>query len=372
MIRILAQLLLLISGLQSNIALAELTVPGKTWNVETAIGWNQAKLDEARLMFESLDSSALMVVHRGRLVVNWGETDQKVNVASVRKSLLSSLYGIAWDRGLVDLHNTLEQLDINDTDHVLTEQERQASIEHLLLSRSGVFHSALYDAGWYKLMPERGSYKPGEFWIYNNWDFNALGTIFQKVTDWTIHEAFDEHIATPLQMQDYDPADVSYESRENFAERFRNNTSDHRLYLFHFSARDLARFGLLYLNRGQWAGKQVLSEGWIEKSTEGKPTGFESRRFNTKYGYLWWIDEGNQRRLKISNETSKMIIASGARGHYLVIAPAYEMVVVHATSTTRGASAWDQIARRYLGAPDVADWQFSQLLALLLSAQPAI
>ena len=346
-------------------------VPGEKWPSADPGDWNKDLLDSARLTFDDLDSSALMVIHQGNLIVDWGATDQKVNVASVRKSLLNGLFGIAWDAGIIDLNSTLAELNINDTDPVLTPSERTATIEHLLLSRSGVFHPALYDAGWYKNMPDRGTHDPGKFWIYNNWDFNTLGSIFEQSTNRTIHDAFNEYFAEALQMQDFDLEDVSYETRDNLSERFRGNTSDHRLYLFKISPRDLARFGLLYLNKGKWGDQRVLSEAWIEKSTKGLETNFESRRFLTRYGYLWWIDKGEQRRFKLKNETSKIIFATGARGHYLMIAPDYELVIVHGTSTPRGASSWDQIARRFFGAPNVQDWQFTGLLEQLMAAHPA-
>lgn len=350
--------------------LADFPVPGDEWAKASAQGWNEVILTDARTTFNGMESSALMVIHQGRLVVDWGDTSTRNNVASMRKALLSGLYGIAWDRGLIDLESTLASLGVNDSEPVLTIAERQATVEHLLRSRSGVFHSSLYDAGWFRNMPAPGSHPPGAFWIYNNWDFNTLGTILEQETGVSIGAAFASEIARPLGMQDFAAEDVSYETRDNLAERFMGNTSDHRLYLFRMSARDLARYGLLYLNRGRWGDTQLLSEAWIDQAFNGVATNFESRRFDTAYGYLWWVDEGDKRRFKIPGETSKVMIGSGARGHYLFIWPRYEMVIVHSTATPRGAGAWDQIARRLLGAPDVQDWQFLPLLELILRAHP--
>ncbi len=309
-----------------------------------------------------------MVLHKGETVVSWGEPAKKYNVASVRKSLLNSLFGIGYDRGWVDLQATLAELGIDDSDPVLSDQEKTATIENLLQSRSAIVHRALYDAGWWDSMPERGQYAPGEYWIYNNWDFNTLGTIWEKVSGQTIHDAFDEFIAQPIGMQDFDSGDVEYQTRRNWAERMRGNTSDHSLYLFKMSARDLARFGQLYLNQGSWEGQQILSREWIERSMHGIPTDYESRRFFTSYGYLWWIEEGEDRRFNVPGITGKAFVATGNRGHYIYIAPRCGLVVAHTAPTRLGASFTSQLRNRFFAGDGVQDWQFAQLLERLLKA----
>lgn len=124
----------------------------------------------------------------------------------------------------------------------LPDPERQ-----LLLSRSGVYHSAIYeDFGWKRRKPARGSHAPGERWYYNNWSFNALGTIFERAAGRSIGDAFAEWIARPIGMQDFRAGDVGYLTRDAVTERIMGNASDHAAYMFHLSSRDLARFGLLY------------------------------------------------------------------------------------------------------------------------------
>ena len=85
-----------------------------------------------------------------------------------------------------------------------------------------------------KQRPARGSHEPGTFWYYNNWDFNALGTIYEHATGTGIYDALDRLIAKPIGMQDYRPEDGVY---------FPGAASIHRAYPLRMSARDLARFG---------------------------------------------------------------------------------------------------------------------------------
>ncbi|MEX0618975.1 MAG: serine hydrolase [Pseudohongiellaceae bacterium] len=339
--------------------------------VPLSADWSETDLAAAKAYYQELDSAGLVVMHQGRTVIGWGDVSGKYNVASVRKSLLNSLYGIGYDRGWIRLDKTLGEIGMDDTDPPLSEQEKTATIEHLLLSRSGIVHRSLYEAGWWELMPERDEYQPGEHWIYNNWDFNALGTIWERESGFTIHDAFDRFIARPLGMQDFTPEDVEYETRRNLAERIRGNTSDHRLYLFKMSARDLARFGQLYLNEGAWGGEQLLSRQWIELSMEGEPTAFGSGRFNTLYGYLWWVESpgsGVNRRFDVPGITSRAYAATGNRGHYLYIVPACELVVAHTAPVAGGAGAFEQIRRRYFGSDGVEDEQFQTLLGLIVGA----
>jgi CubicO group peptidase (beta-lactamase class C family) len=58
--------------------------------------------------------------------------------------------------------------------------------------------------------PPRFSHKPGTFWYYNNWNFNALGTIYERAVRSSILDAFEREIAWPIGMQDYQPSDGEY------------------------------------------------------------------------------------------------------------------------------------------------------------------
>ena len=101
-------------------------------------------------------------------------------------------------------------LGIDDNAPSLTEAEKAATVADLLKARSGIFHAALYETPrMARLRPPRGSHPP-EFWYYNNWDFNALGTIYERAVGHSCSTAFDEKIARPIGMQDYQPSDGEY------------------------------------------------------------------------------------------------------------------------------------------------------------------
>ncbi|TCQ15728.1 serine hydrolase domain-containing protein [Rhizobium sp. PP-CC-3G-465] len=240
-------------------------------------GWSIDGLKAAQAYATSLKPTAIMVVQDGKVIASWGDVSRKVNVASVRKSLLSALYGIAVAERRIDLGSTLADLGIDDKRPALTATEKQATIRDLLMARSGVYHVAAYEtADIRQKRPERGSHVPGSFWFYNNWDFNTLGTIYRRQTGEDIFQSFAKRIAAPIGMEDFSARDGSYSL---------DKSSVHPAYPFTMSARDLARFGQLFLNGGQWEGRHVIPNAWVRESTTALS---QPSDHNSGYGYMWW------------------------------------------------------------------------------------
>ena len=235
-------------------------IPKQNWmkyvNPQDA-GFSLKKLEKAKQYWDSTQSAACMIVHRGAVVAAWGEIERRFMCHSVRKSLLSALYGIFVDDGVIDIHKTLKEIGIDDR-IPLTEKEKQARIVDLLKSASGIYLPAASEGSDVR-KPKRESHKPGTYMFYNNWDFNALSTIFEKETKSNLFQEFNSNIAEPLQMQDFRKRDGDYS--------YQLERSIHPAYIFRMSARDLARFGLLYLNKGKWGDSQILSERWVKRST---------------------------------------------------------------------------------------------------------
>ena len=222
-------------------------------------GGHRDKLQKAEAWSKAIKSTAVMVVHRGAVVAEWGDITARTPLASVRKSLLSALIGNAQGRGEINLAQAIGALGIDDNEPSLTPEEKSATVRDLLTGRSGIYHSALYEsAAMAAERPPRFSHKPGTFWYYNNWDFNALGTIYERAVRSSIFDAFEREIARPIGMQDYRARDGTYVTGAG---------SVHAAYPIEMSARDLARFALLYLRGGRWDGRQVIPEAWVREST---------------------------------------------------------------------------------------------------------
>jgi CubicO group peptidase (beta-lactamase class C family) len=186
-------------------------------------------LSQARACAAFIGSLARMAVTRGAVLAMWG---RPFNCRSIRKALLSALYGLHVAEGDIDLAWTLADLGIDDIEPSLSAEEKRATIADLLTSRSSVYHPANFVLPAVRArLPARGSHAPGMFWHYNNWGFNALLTIFEQYTG-TRFEEFERRIAQPLQMEDYRAQDMKYAAQPQAL---------HPLYSFRLSTRDLAR-----------------------------------------------------------------------------------------------------------------------------------
>jgi CubicO group peptidase (beta-lactamase class C family) len=157
---------------------------------------NRGTIASLEQQARAFGATGVHVLVDGHTLVNVGDTSRPVRVHSVRKSLISALYGVAYDQGVVDLGASLGQVGIDDTP-ALTAQEKSATIEDLLTARSGVYLPPPEARGpsW---LPPRGAYAPGTQWVYNNWDFNVLGNIYERLTRKSLYIAFDHHFARPL------------------------------------------------------------------------------------------------------------------------------------------------------------------------------
>jgi CubicO group peptidase (beta-lactamase class C family) len=132
-----------------------------------SVGWSSEGLARVRAHLGELSTSGMMVVVGGRVLYEYGDIEVQSYLASVRKSVLSMLYGIYVHEGRVDLDRTLEQLGIDDIED-LTQAEKQATIRHLLQARSGVYHPASNAGDDLASAPARGSQRPGEYYLYSN------------------------------------------------------------------------------------------------------------------------------------------------------------------------------------------------------------
>lgn len=308
-------------------AFAQDRFPGKTWdtvNKPEDLGYSTKKLEEAKKYSETLQTASVMIIVDGVVLYQWGDVEQKLLTHSARKSFLSALYGKYVEDGTIDLDKTLAELGIDD-EPPLTEQEKQATIRDCLKARSGVFHTAeAENQGMHELKPARGSLKPGTFWIYNNWDFNVLYTIFQQLTGKEMFDALKEDIADPIGMEDFLVSDKVV---------FKTGRSIHPAYMFTISARDMARFGLLFLRKGKWNDEQVVSEEWVKESTAYYSDATIYHRDG--YGYMWWVAKDNNRYPDFENVKLKegAFSARGAGGQYIIVIPEYDMVFVHRVNT---------------------------------------
>ena len=314
---------LALTAVLSSPVVAQEHYPGQQWerlSSPEAAGWSSAQLERARRYSNSIGSAAVMIIYDGRILAQWGDTSRRFRAHSMRKSLLTALYGVHVNEGHIDLDLTLEELGVDDMEP-LTQAEKQATVRHLLQGRSGIYLPPLHNGGQLDA-PARGSHAPGTYYYYNNWDFNALATIFEQLTQKKIFEEFKSRIADPLGMEDFRVEDGTY----SFGGHSDHEYTRFFAYPFRISARDLARFGLMYLRQGRWRGEQIVPAEWIREATTPYSTINETRR----YGYANWTIFLEGYRLPDGSRLAGDIYrTSGIGQHKLYLVPWMDLVVVH-------------------------------------------
>lgn len=343
--------LLLACGLDASAAVR----PGDAFERITPAeaGYSEARLKELREFLAGSGSDSLLLLHDGKVFFEWGDIRRKRFVHSIRKSLLNSLIGIHLGEGCLVLDRTLADLGIDDTPPVLTSLEKTATLEQVLQSRSGVYHpSAAESDGMSGRRPARGSHAPGTHFYYNNWDFNVAGAVFEQCTGRSIYDAFQDDIATPLGMLDFGnevvsspPAGAPFADADGVYQ-LEPELSRYPAYHFRLSAHDLALYGQLYLQHGQWQGRQLVPAEWIDRST--RPISITEPEYGLAYGMMWGVvvpDDPSQRA---------SFYHTGAGVHMLGVYPQQRLVMVHRVDTDRDSTFHGgdlyQVIRRVHGA----------------------
>lgn len=323
--------------------------PGAEWeriaDPRTA-GYCQPGLDAATADVKKLATTGMMVVVGGRVLWEYGDLQVVTYLASVRKSILAMLYGRHVEKGTISLQASMADLGIDDVGGLLP-AEKQATVEDLLASRSGVYHEAANAActgcGSTAGDPPgpRGSVPHGTYFLYNNWDFNALGTIFEQRTGLDIYDAFEHDLARPTGMQDF--------SRAAQRKTANARASQHPAYHFNLSTRDMARVGYVMLRGGEWAGKPLVPRTWVRRMVTpvtrvGDMNPADMRKGPFGYGFLWWIWD----RPFDAGPYAGAYTGIGAVGQFLTVLPAVDMVIAH--KTRQGGASVSR--SEYLGVVD--------------------
>ncbi len=305
--------------------------PGASWETlaPEAAGFSSARLDALGAWLKTQRTTAMLVCVHGRIVFSYGDVAHVSKIASVRKSVLAMLYGNYVAKGVVDTSRTVKQLGLDDVQPFLPIEEH-ATLEHLLTARSGIYLPAGNDE-LASQAPRRGSQYPGTYFLYNNWDFNAVGTAFEKLTGKGIYDALESDLARPIGMQDFDRA------RQKKIPALPD--SIHPEYAMWLSTRDMARLGLLMLRLGDWNGTQVVPADWCRYITsvvtpfhEINPPSWRLLGMPERWGYgvLWWVWDAPVWPSGVTASPFQgAYTAKGTGGQFITVLPTYDLVIVH-------------------------------------------
>jgi CubicO group peptidase (beta-lactamase class C family) len=294
----LVQFLLLILAVTSctSAKRAAPNAPGVEWptsgwrtGLPEDLGLNSLKLADGLLAIrkKGLDLHSLILVRHGVMVLDAHfypyDGTSVHDQASVTKSIMTTLIGIAADQGRLTLDDPMLSFfpgrDIADRDAA----KERITVRHLASMSSGLDCTAANDEQTLKEMERspdfvqffldrRMAAEPGTRFVYCSPGMHLLSAILQKATGMTALEFARLNLFEPLGIRDVIwPTD---------AQGFNHGWGD-----IHLHPRDTAKIGFLWLNHGQWDGRQIVSRSWVESSVR---TQIKTGR-DDDYGYGWWI-----------------------------------------------------------------------------------
>jgi len=307
-------------------------------------------LDE---LLESTGTHAFIVIKDGNLLderyLNGYQRDSICISRSVAKSFTSALVGIAIDEGFI---RSVDDPIINYLPELKDRGFDAITIRNLLTMGSGIRYR-INELPWdedalYYFYPNirellltdmEVSEPPGQAFHYADYNVGLLTIVLERTTHRTVSEYLQEKIWKPIGME-Y-PATWSLDSVQDGFE------------LTHVAlnarAIDFAKFGQLYLDKGDWNGKQIISERWVTESTAPDPS--DRRPWETYpqwadaggyYKYFWW---GNSRGGK-----DYSFEAIGRWGQFIFVAPRANVVIVRtAGDLGLDIEQWPQVFQNIAG-----------------------
>jgi len=277
-------------------------------------------LDDVLSHVLTLGTTSLMVLKEGKVLLEYGDLKAQGFMAEGRCSVLAMLYGKAVSEGTIDLSLTLEQLGVDDRPGLLPEEKR-ATLEDLLTNRSAVYHPTEFIDPTEGL-PARGTVEPGTHFYFHSWACLAARVIYEMLTGRDFFQAVEEDLAVPLGLQDY--------TRRSHNPGHDRSRSRFTLFHLYISTRDVARFGQLLLQEGEWGGRQLIPRDWVARMTTmvTPPDGVNPpsyQRIGLGFGIQWWVwpDAGPE------SPYAGAFTYRGDWGQYLTVLPKLDMVVAH-------------------------------------------
>jgi CubicO group peptidase (beta-lactamase class C family) len=337
---IIAIVLLALSGVASSgpsiedlLAVNYTPLPEDDWEVSTPEAEGLDPMLVAELYYNAAELErlySLLVIKNGYLIAedyfNEGLVDQKDRLQSVTKSYTSALVGIALEQGyLSNVDQKMLDFFPEVVDQITDPRKEQITIRDLLQMRAGYpweeTDPVLWDgllSGYYVPLIEEFPLvtDPGTKFHYSNLSSNWLGIIVDRTTGMNLKSYAEENLFSPL--------GVEAGEWGTDAEGHNNGSGD-----LHLTARDAAKFGLLYLNDGEYEGNQVVPAEWVHDSlqrysedinvTGGFPANWGLSFRDIGYGYQWWSARVGDHHFDY---------AAGHGGQLIVLLDELDMVIV--------------------------------------------
>lgn len=261
-----------------------------------------------------------LVLRRGYIVAEWGDTRRPDITFSIAKSYLATVAGLALDQGLIRSAQDPVREYVQDG----FQGPRNGQITwHQLLTQTSEWEGTLWDkpdVADRRAGRDRTLQAPGTFWEYNDVRVNQTALALLRVWERPLPEVLREQVMNPIGAS---PTWEWHGYRNSYVEvggrRVQSvSGGSHWGGGMFISARDHARFGLLHLRRGRWGNRQIVSPEWIRMATTPTP-------LKPTYGYLWWL---NTDRALYPAASPSSFFALGAGTNLIWVDPENDLVAV--------------------------------------------
>lgn len=270
-----------------------------------------------------------LILKNGYIIAQWGDIDRVDMTFSVTKSYLSTVAGLAIDQGLIE--NINDKVSKYVWDGTFRGDHNQKITWDHLLNQSSDWSGELFGVkDWADRPPKdgdvddwkyRGLNEPGTFYKYNDVRVNVLAYSLMQVWRKPLPKVLKAKIMDPIGASTtwrwfgYDHSWTTIDGQKVQSV----SGGGHSGGGIFISARDHARFGLLFLNEGKWKDKQLISSAWVSEVQK-------SSQANSSYGYMWWLNRGNRKWEGIEDES--IFYAAGFGGNYIVVDKTNNLVIV--------------------------------------------
>jgi CubicO group peptidase (beta-lactamase class C family) len=292
-----------------------------------AKGYGKVEITAAEeQLLDSIRTVAFTVIKDGELLYEhyyrgW-DADSVFNSFSVSKSVVSTLIGIAMDKGFIE--SVFDPVSKYLPEYA---EGRKAELRlwHLLTMSTGLNYDesganpiasnakAYYGSNLKKLMSDHEVVDPvGEQFNYVSGSTAIAAWVLEAATDQPLNRLAEEWLWKPLGAEE-----TAYWGKDNENGTFR------AFCCFNATARDFARIGQLYLDSGRWKGQQIIPEEFVEASlTPADLMDIKVGHENERYGYFWWMHP--------DTDTGPFFFARGYKGQYIIVVPKERLVIVRA------------------------------------------
>lgn len=325
---------------------ASVYVPeGEGWATVDAAGagWDPVALDAAAGFALERSSAALLVLLDGRILLErmWAGEGYRRDIASAQKSIVSTLAGIAHERGEIDLDAPVTRYLGPGWSFAPAADEEQIAVHHLLTMTTGLDDDL-----------QRVS-APGETWHYNNTTYHLVRLVVEQASGLGVEALTRSRLWDPIGVS----ADSAWQPRPGRG-RFSVDPTRRPLWGLTITPRDLARFGLLVQRNGRWATASVVGEAELDRALQ------PSSPMNPAYGELWWLNGQESFQLPqrpsqpgplLPSAPSDVVAALGKDDQKLYVSRSTGLVVVRlgerAAETALSLSSFDdELWKRLLAA----------------------